>query len=199
MAAAPGSIAQVNGTLAELEHRLQAEPAIFRRRGGIRGRIALETGGGASLGTIHPAWLLASFHYRAPCAIGGADLVLATRGVFRRTYTLLAGDTTLVSVRKPLLLRRGVLIDWEGRLRRVRQVGPFWSRRVLVAAEGGGPWREVVRFRARNPFFKTAVSLAAATGLPPGLSAGAAVLLYYNWYLWLRSAIFAGAAGSGGR
>jgi hypothetical protein len=189
------AVTPAHAVLAWLEQLLAREPVFLRRRGFLRGRIILQTARGELLGTFQPAPLLASFAHRAACTIGPAELEIAVSGFFRRTLRLRARGLTLLSLRKPLFGSTYEGGDWEENTWHLRRYGPLWSRRYALLAGDGDAGVEVVRLAEHLFCFSVVLSVGSPVQLPAGVSAGLAMLLYYDRYLMTRFLLLAGAGG----
>lgn len=181
--------------LEQLEQQLSAGRVRIRIKGLLRPLIVLESVEGGRLGEIRAGPILDHWPHQARCRLFGTALTLEHRGFREQSLSLLLHGRLLLRVSHGLLSSLYSIQDAEGMSWEFRASGPPWRRRFRLA--GDPPRDDVVQFRFFAARPEPSLSIAPPAGATPGVTAGAALLLFYSAYLSLRAG-FLSIGGAGG-
>lgn len=189
------SLEDALNVLVQLEQRVRANQARFKIRGIFRPRIVLEVPDGEIVGEIRAGAVCQGFSHKADCRVLETDMSIHTVGFFKRSYSLQSNGSSLLSVDTKLCSGRYFGRDWQETAYQLCQRGCPWSQRFELV--NNGPEKNVIQFRFSPLHAESSLFVSLPGEIKPGLTVGLAILLYYNWYLSLRTG-FLSMGGAGG-
>lgn len=189
------SIETGSQALSQFERRLLAGNAKARIKGLFRPHIVIHDAASEVLGEIRAGLVFDRFPHHARCTALEVEMSLAVAGFLNQSSHLLVNGDPMLRVSHPALSRRYVAEDWQGDTYQLHRRGRPWHRRFNLMRSAGE--EELICFECASLCRETVLSIVAQPELKPGVIAGLALLLYYNWYLSLRTA-FISAGGAGG-
>lgn len=181
--------------LSQFEQRLLAGNVKASMKGLFRPYIIIHDATSEVHAEIRAGLVFARFPHRARCTVLGVEVALEVAGFLNQSSHLLVNGDSVLQVSHLAFSRRYVAQDWHADTYQLHHRGRPWARRFNLVRSAGE--EELIRLECASLCRETILSIVARPELRPGVTAGLALLLYYNWYLSLRAA-FLSAGGAGG-